>query len=176
MCNRISPVPSILSSLSRLHPTAWFNYAYYIIFRPVFAEISALIRGMSASNVFLTLASNVLSHVVFPLLEITKPSDAALPASFDISRSAGKLSLESASVVIHALVPSLTRSPLYTRFRLVCGIEWYNSNLAISSRLARLTRREVVCIAAIFEIVSELLPRRVQHLFHHSISGLKTLI
>mmetsp|Transcript_6592 Transcript_6592/g.19707 ORF Transcript_6592/g.19707 Transcript_6592/m.19707 type:complete len:254 (-) Transcript_6592:28-789(-) len=47
---------------------------------------------MSASNVFLTLASNVLSHVVFPLLEITKTPPTQLFPSFDISGAGGKLS------------------------------------------------------------------------------------
>ena len=67
----------------------------HIIFAPSAPKISVLISGMSASKVFLTLASNVLSQVVFPLLEITKTPPTQLFPSFDISGAGGKLSPES---------------------------------------------------------------------------------
>ena len=141
MCNRISPVPSILSSRLKSPSGGRGLIRLYIIFAPSSPKISALIRGMSASNVFLTLASNVLSHVVFPLLENHRKPLRRSSSRPSIFRRVINSLERPASVVIHALVPSLTRSPLYTFFRLVCGIEWYNSNLAISSRLARLTPR-----------------------------------
>ena len=68
---------------------------YYIIFAPSAPKISVRISGINASNVFFTLASSVLSHVVFPLLEITKTPPTQLFPSFDISGEGGKLSRKS---------------------------------------------------------------------------------